>query len=158
MFIHHVVRPLAIGLCLLAVGARASGPSLLAAQPTIPQVTPGEARVWFIRQFEPAESLARPMIYANGTPVAVSEPGGGFYRDFAPGTYRFTVDSYVRDSDQSAALQLVVGTETDLEVQSNRAWASSGDHSERDTFYVRIPSPYFLTKFYLPQITYLGAR
>jgi hypothetical protein len=53
---------------------------------------------------------------------------------------------------------LVVGTETDLEVQSNRAWASSGDHSERDTFYVRIPSPYFLTKFYLPQITYLGAR
>jgi hypothetical protein len=116
---------------------------LLAAKPTIPQVTPGEARVWFIRQFEPTESLARPMIYANGTPVAVSEPGGGFYRDFAPGAYRFTVDSYVRDSDQSAALQLVVGTETDLEVQSNRAWASSGDHSERDTFYVRPRLPIF---------------
>ena len=146
-----------IGLRLLAVGC-ATGPSLLAVQRTIPQITRGEARVWFIRQFEPAESLARPMIYANGAPLAPSEPGGRFYRDFAPGTYGFSVDSYGRDSNQSTTLQLTAGGETYLEVQSNRSWASSGDHTERDTFYVRIPSPYFLTKFYLPQITYLGAR
>jgi hypothetical protein len=160
MSIHHAVRKLAIGLCLLAVGACTTGPSMAAVQPTAPQVTPGNARVWFIRQYEPYESLARPMIYANGTPVAPSEPGGAFYRDFSPGGYTFTVDSYGEDFNQATTLQLTSGTQTYLEIQSLHSWASGGGENGagRDTFYVRIPSPYFLTKYYLPQLTYLGAR
>jgi hypothetical protein len=160
MSLHHIVRPLAIGLCLLAVGACASGPSVVAAQPAIPQVAPGTARVWFIRQFEPSESTARPMIYANGTRVAPSEPGGAFYRDFSPGDYIFTVDSDGRDTNQATSLQLMLGTQTYLEIQSLHNWASNGGENgdARDTFYVRAPSANFLTKYYLPQLTYLGAR
>jgi hypothetical protein len=48
--------------------------------------------------------------------------------------------------------------QTYLEIQSLHNWVSFGDQGQRDTFYVRIPSPYFLTKYYLPQLTYLGAR
>ena len=155
MSMRHAVRPLAIGLCLLAVGACSTGPSLAAAQPTIPQATPATARVWFIRQFEP-DSLAQPMIYANRTPVAPSEPGGAFYRHFSPGGYTFTVDSYYEDLNQATTLQLTAGTQTYLEIQSLRI--SDGETWGRAAFYVRIPSPYFLTKYYLPQLTYFGAR
>jgi hypothetical protein len=155
MSLHHAVKPLAIGLYLLAVGACTTGPSLAAAQPTTPQVTPGTARVWFIRQFEP-DSLAQPMIYANGTPVAASEPGGAFFHDFSPGGYTFTVDTYYEDLNQATTLQLTAGTQSYLEIQSLRI--SDGETWGRDAFYVRIPSPYFLTKYYLPQLTYLGAR
>jgi hypothetical protein len=126
-----------------------------AAQPTIPQLRSGTARIWFIRQFEP-DSLAQPMIYANGTPVAASEPGGAFYHDFSPGVYTFTVDSYYEDLNQATTLQLTAGTQNYLEIQSLRI--SDGETWGRDAFYVRIPLPYFLTKYYLPQLTYLGAR
>jgi hypothetical protein len=54
------------------------------------------ARVWFLRQFEPGESLATPIISANGVPVGESLPGTVFLRDFAPRTYTFTVPRYVR--------------------------------------------------------------
>jgi len=156
MSIRHTVRSLAIGL---SVGACLGGPSLAAEPPALPQVTtPGAARVWFIRQFEPSESLARPMIYANGTPVAPSEPSGAFYRDFTPGGYTFTVDGYGQDSNQATSLQLAAGTQTYLEIQSLRSWESDNETFQRDTFYVRIPSAYFLQKYYLPQLTYLGAR
>jgi hypothetical protein len=53
MSIHHVARRLAIGVSLLAVSACTTGPSLAAVQTTMPQVAPGNGRVWFIRQFEP---------------------------------------------------------------------------------------------------------
>ena len=119
MSLRHAVKPLAIGLCPFAVGACTTGPSLAAAQPMTPQVTPGMARVWFIRQFEP-DSLAQPMIYANGTPVAASEPGGAFYHDFSPGGYTFTVDSYFGDINQATTLQLTAGTQSYLEIQSLR--------------------------------------
>jgi hypothetical protein len=155
MLLLHAVRPLAIGLCLLAVGGCSTVSSVAAAQPNIPQLAPGNARVWFIRQFEP-DSLAQPMIYANRTPIAPSEPGGAFYRDFPPGTYTFTVDTYYDDLNQGTTLQLTAGTQSYLEIQSLRI--SDGETWGRDAFYVRVPSPYFLTKYYLPQMTYLGAR
>jgi len=43
------------------------------------------ARVYFYRAFEPYESLARPLIYLNGTPLAPSEPGAASFRDIDPG-------------------------------------------------------------------------
>jgi hypothetical protein len=35
-----------------------------------------------------------PMIYANGKPIGTIPENSEFYRDFAPGTHRFTVDPY----------------------------------------------------------------
>jgi hypothetical protein len=116
------------------------------------------ARVWFLRQFEPGESLATPIISANGTPVDESLPGTAFLRDFSPGTYTFTVPSFGVDTGQAATIQLASGTQTFLEVQSLRSWAGAGgDHFQRDTLYVRAISPYWAEK-YFPTLTYLGPR
>src|SRR5215471_19934944 len=61
----------------------------VAAQP------PGTARVWFLRTKSPQEAGAGdPIIYANGNQIGRSIPGIAFYRDFAPGTYAFSVQSY----------------------------------------------------------------
>jgi hypothetical protein len=117
----------------------------------------GVARVWFLRQFEPAESFATPMIYVNGVPLAASQPGSAFFRDLTPGNYTFTVDSYGVDTNQAATLQLAPGMQPYLEIQSLRSWERSGDSSGRDTFYVRAISAEWAAK-YLPAMSYLGPR
>jgi len=116
------------------------------------------ARVWFLRQFEPGESLAAPILSATGTPAVQSLPGTAFLRDFSPGTYTFTVPSFGVDTGQVATVQLAAGTQTFLEVQSLRSWAGAGgDHFQRDTLYVRAISAYWAEK-YFPTLTYLGPR
>ena len=82
------------------------------AAPETPQVTaqsPGAARVWFLRTAG-ANSYAlgaAPMIYANGTAVADIPANVGFYRDFAPGTYRFTVQPYGSPNNKADTVRLV---------------------------------------------------
>ena len=48
----------------------------------------------FLRDNDPQEAFGTPIIYANGQPVARSEPGAAAFRDIPPGTYRFTVQSF----------------------------------------------------------------
>ena len=132
-----------------------SGPTVAEAISQVPPSQAGMARVWFLRQFEPSESMAAPMISANGAPVWISQPGTAFIRDFPPGTYTFTVPSYGMDFGQAATVQLAPGTQTYLEVQSLRSWADSGDTAQRDTLYVRAISAYRAEK-YFPTMKYLG--
>ena len=145
-----------MGICLQALTGYMSGPTLAAAVSQAPPIQAGLARVWFLRQFEPGESLATPIISANGAPVGESLPGTVFLRDFTPGTYTFTVPSYGVDFGQAATVQLAVGTQTYLEVQSLRSWAGAGgDSFQRDTLYVRAISAYWAEK-YFPNLRYLG--
>jgi len=95
-----------------------SGPTVAAAISQVPPIQAGLARVWFLRQLEPCETLTSPMISANGAPVRQSEPGTAFIRDFRPGTYTFMVPSYGVDTGQAATVQLAPGTQTYLDVQS----------------------------------------
>ena len=144
-------------LLLLALAGYTPVPVGKAAQAKLQPLPAGVARVWFLRQFEPAENLATPMIYINGVPVAPSQPGAAFFRDLAPGIYTFTVDTYGVDTNQAATLQLVAGMQPYLEIQSLRSWYRSGDSSGRDTFYVRAISADWAAK-YLPTMSYLGPR
>jgi hypothetical protein len=152
----RLVRVLLIGVCLQALTGYMSGPTLAAAPSQALSIQAGLARVWFLRQFEPGESLATPIISANGVPVGESLPGTVFLRDFTPGTYTFTVPSYGVDFGQAATVQLAAGTQTYLEVQSLRSWAGAGgDSFQRDTLYVRAILPYWAEK-YFPTLRYLG--
>jgi hypothetical protein len=152
----RLVRAMLIGICLQALTGYMSGPTLAAAVSQAQPIQTGLARIWFLRQFEPGESLATPIISANGVPVGESLPGTVFLRDFTPGTYSFTVPSYGVDFGQAATVQLAAGTQTYLEVQSLRSWAGAGgDDFERDTLYVRAISPYWAGK-YFPTLRYLG--
>ena len=137
------------GTASVAAGANAS--QVAAGTAAIP---PGVARVWFLRQFQPGESLQMPMIYVNGAPLAASQPGTMFFRDFPPGSYAFSVETCTQDFNQTATPTLVPGSETYLEVQSLstfRSWDCIAD-----TFYVRaIPAEW--AQRYFQQLTYLGA-
>jgi hypothetical protein len=105
----RLIRSLLVGLFLQALtgvtSASAnlflccrSGPTVAGATSQVPPIQGGLARVWFLRQFEPGESLAAPIISANAAPVGQSLPGTAFLRDFSPGTYTFTVPTQCRAS------------------------------------------------------------
>lgn len=134
----------------------AAGPTVAQVQAQIPPVPPGLARVWFLRQYEPGETLQTPMIYVNGQNLTSSIPGTAFYRDFAPGQYTFSVETCTRDVNQSARLDLTPGTVTDVEVQSLQSMQSYGCLTPMN-FYARVIPPRW-AQLYATQLTYLGAR
>ncbi len=143
------LRPTLAGLLLLG-GCAAAPPPPVAPNPP----PPGAARVWFLRQWETGESWITPMIYLNGTAMRASVPGTIFYRDFAPGTYTFSVATCGMDTNQSATLRLASGDQVDLEIQSLSSWTPP-DCGYEGTFYVRRIPPKW-AKLYLPQLKYLG--
>jgi hypothetical protein len=121
-----------------------------------PAIAPGYARVWFLRQYEPSESLRTPMMYVNGAPLGNSQPGTLFYRDLPAGTYSFSVESCTPDTGQVATLNLAPGNQVDLEIQSLSSFHAWGCFV-KETFYVRQIDP-ARAQLYLPQLAYLGPR
>src|SRR6201993_1633069 len=117
---YRFVTPSLIGLCLVVSASLAPQPFAAAAEPQVPSLAPGMARVWFLR---PAGSLngnvwaASPEIYANGARIGEIPAGAEFYRDFRPGTYRFAVQPYGLPTGAVDTVQLAPGMETYLEIQ-----------------------------------------
>jgi hypothetical protein len=146
-----------IGLYAPAFADAAVAQPALARNATLPPPPPALARVWILRQYEPSESLATPMIYVNGAPLAVSYPGTIFYRDFPPGTYTFSVDSCGTDTNQDQTLRLGPGSHSELEIQSLGSFKPPYCGPRETTSYVRPVLPRFL-QLDLPQLRYLGAR
>lgn len=139
----------AAGAALLIVMLAGGSPVFAAAAPAASAPRPGLARIWVYRTYEPFQTLARPYVRLNGAVTAISEPGGAFYRDVAPGRYLVTVDSDGQDAYQFATVELVPGQTVYLQVQSLRGWDSGGGGGdagggggyERDTFYTRLMPP-----------------
>lgn len=154
------IAALLIGTGCAAFGAAAqslvAGPTVAQAAAGIPPLAAGLARVWFLRQYEPGESLRTPMMFVNDAPLASSVPGTALYRDFPPGTYTFSVETCTEDVNQAATLNLASAMQIALEVQSLSSFRSIG--CPRDTtFYMRLIPPERAQLNY-PQLTYLGAR
>jgi hypothetical protein len=72
-----------------------------------PPLEAGMARVWFLRppgsHFD-IVGAADPIVYANGAPIGQIASNTDFFRDFTPGTYRFTVQPYGVPTGESATL------------------------------------------------------
>jgi len=103
-------------LCLAVAATSLVFPALAVAQPpAAPYLNaappPGMARIWFFRDLNPNETLAMAYIRMNGTVAGVSEAGGAFFRDVAPGHYHISVDSYVEDRHNEADVMLAPGME-----------------------------------------------
>ena len=106
-----------------------------------PPIPPGDARVWFYRELDPIHTTGRPYLRLNGAVVAISEPGGSFYRDVPPGHYHITVDSYGKDTNQDRDVDLLPGQQVFAKIVSNDSWVDFGGSDmgstfHRDTFYV----------------------
>jgi hypothetical protein len=113
---------------------------------TIPPIPAGMARVWLYRADLPYVAQERPYVRMNGAVVGISEDGGAFYRDVAPGEYYVIADSYGTDVNQFPHIALVPGQTAYLQVFGWDYWASGGGGTEqggggdwrRPTFYVRL--------------------
>src|SRR5215475_1137896 len=96
-----LVWMLILGVSVLQLFGCFSAAGVAVSDAQIPAVPPGLGRVWVLRQFEPGLGVQwSPMTYVNGSPLAPAYAGTAFYRDLAPGTYIFTVDSCTRDFSQ----------------------------------------------------------
>jgi hypothetical protein len=126
----------ALALLAPAIGC-AFAPKTEAA--AIPPIPPGEARVWFYRDFLPSETLNMTAVTMNGATVGYAQLGGAFYRDVPPGGYHIAANSYGTDMSQTTDLALAPGQEAYIKIESLRSWASYGERNPigRDTFYAR---------------------
>jgi hypothetical protein len=129
-------------LSAAAVAQPPAAPYLNAAPP------PGMARIWFFRDLNPNETLAMAYIRLNGAVAGVSEAGGAFYRDVAPGRYHISVDSYVEDRHNEADVALAPGMEAyarvlpfDDIVQGGGGRGGGGGGYRRNTFVVWLYPP-----------------
>jgi hypothetical protein len=162
MFKFAYLKPALLGLLILAGSV---APAMAAApQASLGAPSPGTTRVWFLRSDTPDASNtlygAVPEIYANGTPVGSIPHSSRFYRDFAPGTYRFTVQSYGLPNDQADTVQLAPGSVSYVWVEEAPPWQFGyvgHGGSNRRSFFVYNMSPQ-LAQAYFPATTDLGQR
>jgi hypothetical protein len=152
--------PALLGLALLAgsmQAAIADGPNTAVSAPNS-----GMARVWFLRPGSQTSAIygAAPVIYANGAAVGAMPGNAAFYRDFTPGYYSFTVQSYGLPNNAADTVQLAPGTQTYLEVQYVPGWEegyAGGQGEDSHSFFVLNMSPQ-LAQAYIPTLTDLGQR
>jgi hypothetical protein len=130
-----------IALVAALCGGAPMPPSFAAAIADIPA---GAARVWFYRDDAPYVEVDPSYVRMNGAIVGLTEPGGVFYRDVAPGRYYISVDTSAYDVNQFPWVTLAPGQVAYFKIFQSRIWASGGGASqnyERPTFYVRLIPP-----------------
>jgi hypothetical protein len=126
---------------LVLVALAGCVPRPIVATAAIPPIPPGEARVWFYRDYIPSETLNMTAVALNGVYAGYSQLGGAIYRDVPPGVYHVTVNSYGTDFGQSTNVAVVPGQQAYIKIESLRSWATDyglGFTAGRDTFYARL--------------------
>lgn len=127
------------GLMLASCQGQVSGPSVATA--TASPVPSGLARIYFYRDWEPYESVSRPLIYLNDAPSQISEPGGVTFRDLPPGDYHISVDSEGVYPHQFKELVVRAGDVHYVKIESLATWNTGrgpGHIGHRDTFVVEL--------------------
>jgi hypothetical protein len=162
---YRLAAPSLLVLCLVALVDCAAQTTTTTSRPQAPALQPGSARVWVLRQSDPANGnaeAAAPMVFANGAAVGRSPAGSAFYRDFALGTYTFKVEPYGGlPTEQASTVQLAAGTQNYLQVQWLPSWEVGYPEADfsfaPNTFGILTMSPQ-VAQAYLPTLTYLGQR
>jgi hypothetical protein len=148
------------GLCLLVLGSCAPQPGVATAQPQVPAVGPGMARVWFFRQADPPGGnvfAADPIVYANSAPVGGGiAQGTAFFHDFQPGKYRFTVQPFGTPTNQHDTLELAPGAQAYVQIQWEANWEAG--HTGGGSSFTVLTSSREVGQQYLPTLTNLGQR
>ena len=154
MITRGVLKSALAGVCFQALTVLASAPAPAADISQSQPIQAGDARVWFLREFDPALSLDTATIDANGVAIGQSRPGAAFSVDLAPGTYTFTVSNDLPDGDQAPTVQLTAGAQVYFNVDSND-WVDDGegegDHGRSTLDVQQISAP--LAEQFLPALT-----
>jgi hypothetical protein len=101
----------------------------------------------------PGTIFTPPMVYVNGSPIARSDQGTVFYRDFTPGQYKFTVENCLKQAETGQTMTLQPNAQYAIEVQQddNGAWACY----PAQVSYLRQIQPQEVPYYFAP-VTYLG--
>lgn len=163
---YRLVVRLLVALGLVALSDCAPQANVTSSQAQIPAIASGTARVWFLRGWDAPSGqtyvyAAAPIVYANGAQIGNLPVGTSFFRDFAPGTYTFTVEPYGLPTPQATTLQLAAGTQSYLQAQWIASWQVGYPEADfsfaPNTFAILTMSPQ-VAQAYLPTLTYLGQR
>jgi hypothetical protein len=163
---YSLALPVLFVACLLTLADCAPDGRVTTSQAEIPAIPPGAARVWFFRGWDAPSGqgyvyAATPIVYANGAPVGDLPVGSGFFRDFPPGSYSFTVEPYGLPTSQATTLQLAAGAQNYLQAQWIASWQVGYPEADfsfaPNTFAILAMSPQ-VAQAYLPTLTYLGQR
>jgi uncharacterized protein DUF2846 len=133
------VAAILAGLVLAACQGQIGGPSV--AEATAIPVPSGLARIYFYRDWEPYETLSRPLIYLNDAPSQISEPGAVEFRDLPPGDYHISVDSEGVYPHQFKELVLRAGDVRYVKIESLASWQTGrgpGHIGSSNTFVVEL--------------------
>ena len=131
----------ASGLLLIAAGC-AEPPATAQVAVAAPPVQAGQARIWFYRSLEPYGSLNLARIDMNGSYVGAN--GSAFNRDDPPGHYHIAPESFGRDVNQDANVDLTPGQQVYIKIVSLESWGtsvSSCKNCVRDAFYAWLIPP-----------------
>lgn len=130
----------ASGLLLIMAGcAELPGSAQVAA--TAPPIPPGQARLWFYRDWQLSESLNLANINVNGSYFGSVANGSAFYRDVPPGRYHIAPVSYNRDFNQDRNVDLVPDQQAYIKILSSQSWDGACRDCVRDTFYAWLIPP-----------------
>jgi hypothetical protein len=140
--------------------------TVTSSQAQIPALAPGTARVWFLRGWDAPSGQgyvfgATPIVFANDASVGDLPVGSSFFRDFPPGTYRFTVQPFGLPTPQAITVQLAAGTQTYLQAQWIASWQAGypeADFSFAPNTFAMLTMWPQVAQAYLPTLTYLGQR
>jgi hypothetical protein len=158
--------PMLLGLCLVALPDCAPHATATTAEAQIPAIAPGMARVWFFRGWDSPSGQgfvygAAPIIFANGAQIGDIPTGSDFFRDFPPGSYKFTVQPYGLPTPQAVTVQLAEGTQSYLQVQ----WVASWEFGYPEVDFSFAPNTFAVMNMsrqvaqpYLATLAYLGQR
>jgi hypothetical protein len=92
------------------LAAASCTPPPTTASGSIPPIPPQQGRIWFYREID----------------TAVPDPGGAFYRDVPPGTYRITVDSEGNSPRPTQEVALVAGQQIYARIGLGGSWNGQG--------------------------------
>ncbi len=124
-----------------AGGGQPAGPTFAEVAAQVSPLPSDRARLFFYRDYEPYESMGRPYVTLNGEVAGISEPGGVFYRDVAPGRYLVAVRSNTFYPGQDKILDLAAGQVAYVKVGSIRSYNSGDNFYDPDTFAVVVIDP-----------------
>src|SRR5262249_41098446 len=134
----------AAAMLMLAISLGGCALPARTASVAVPPIPPGQARIWFYRQWEPSVSLNVANVMLNGVPAGSVWPSGpGMYRDVPPGHYLLSAQTYNVDTNQTRTVDLAPGREVFAKVLAVSDTSSEGAvHAfRRDNFYVWLVSP-----------------
>ncbi|MDM5181555.1 hypothetical protein PO883_30725 [Massilia sp. DJPM01] len=103
------VKPLACaGLVVFLTACAATGPKFSTVENTLPAVADKTGRVFFYREYSSFGAGMRPDIFACGSKVGESIPGGMFYADLPAGECEITIPSVMYPGERK--ISVTVGT------------------------------------------------